>query len=147
MVQSYVGSLAAVERSVELDRQLVERTRELEASHARVREMHDGMGSTLMSSLVLVEQAWLDSAAVAQVLRESIDDLKLTIDSLEPIGNDLLTLLATLRYRPGARLDRTGVKLERNVRDPPPLPCPDATASLQVLRIPHRSKPGPASAK
>jgi signal transduction histidine kinase len=153
ILRRYVASLADVESSnVELDRQLAARTRELEASHARlrevereqaladerqrlIREMHDGMGSALMSSLVLVEQGRLDNAAVAQVLRENIDDLKLTIDSLEPIGPDLLTLLGTVRYRLGSRLERAGIRLVWNVKDLPPLPWLDANASLQVLRI------------
>jgi signal transduction histidine kinase len=153
ILRRYVGSLAAVERSnVELVQRLDQRTRELEASHARLREiereqalaaerqrlmreMHDGMGSALMSSLALVEQGRLDGAAIAAVLRESIDELKLTIDSLEPIGNDLLTLLATLRYRLGARLERAGLKLQWQVRDLPPLPWLDAGAALQVMRI------------
>ncbi|HTE41555.1 MAG TPA: hypothetical protein VK629_12035 [Steroidobacteraceae bacterium] len=34
----------------------------------------------------MVEQGKLTNAQVATVLRESIDDLKLTIDSLEPMG-------------------------------------------------------------
>ncbi|HUL63989.1 MAG TPA: ATP-binding protein [Burkholderiaceae bacterium] len=153
ILRRYVGSLVAVERSnVELAQRLDERTRELKASHARLsaierdqalaaerqrlmREMHDGMGSALMSSLVLVEQGKLDGTAIAAVLREAIDELKLTIDSLEPIGNDLLTLLGTLRYRLGARLERAGLKLEWNVRDLPPLPWLEAAAALQVMRI------------
>lgn len=153
IMRRYVAALADAENStVQLDRQLAARTRELEASHARLREiereqalsderqrlmreMHDGMGSSLMSSLALVEQGRLDGTAVAQVLRETIDDLKLTIDSLEPIGQDLLTLLATLRYRLGARLERAGLTFDWSVRDLPTLAWLDANASLQILRI------------
>jgi signal transduction histidine kinase len=69
------------------------------------------------------------------VLRESIDDLKLTIDSLEPMGEDLLTLLGTLRYRLGKRLEVAGIKLEWQVEETPPLPWLNPTASLQILRI------------
>jgi len=153
IVRRYADSLARVEHSrAQLKQELSARTLELEASHARLRaiereqaladerqrlmrEMHDGVGSALMSSLVLVEQGRLDSAEIAQVLRESIDDLKLTIDSLEPIGHDLLTLLGTLRFRLGTRLEKAGLRLEWQVRDLPPLPWLDAAASLQVLRI------------
>jgi len=153
VLRRYVASLSAVERSnLELAERLEQRTRELSASHERLREvereqalaeerqrlmreMHDGMGSALMSTLVLVEQGRLDSAEVAQVLRESIDELKLTIDSLEPIGQDLLTLLATLRYRLGARLERAGLAIDWQVRDLPALAWLDSAAALQVLRI------------
>jgi signal transduction histidine kinase len=61
--------------------------------------MHDGLGSNLMSALVLAEQGRLSRDAVAGLLRECLDDLRLVIDSLEPIGNDLVTLLALLRHR------------------------------------------------
>lgn len=153
VLRRYVGSLATAEHSASaLDRQLAERTRELEASHARLREiereralaeerqrlmreMHDGMGSALMGSLLLVEQGRLDSAAVARVLRESIDELRLTIDSLEPIGGDLPTLLATLRYRLGQRLEGAGLAFDWKVGELPPLPWLDAGNSLHVLRI------------
>jgi signal transduction histidine kinase len=88
-----------------------------------------------MSSLVLVEQGRLDIPAVAAVLRECVDDLRLVIDSLEPIGHDLVTLLATLRYRLGRRLESAGLVLEWHVDDLPQLPWLDPTAALQVLRI------------
>jgi signal transduction histidine kinase len=69
------------------------------------------------------------------MLRESIDDLTLTIDSLEPMGDDLLTLLGTLRYRLGKRLEAAGIKLEWQVQETPALPWLNPTTSLQILRI------------
>jgi signal transduction histidine kinase len=134
------------------EQQLAARTRELEESHRRLRvveqeqavigerqrlmrEMHDGLGSSLMSSLVMVENGKLDAGQIAEVLRESIDDLKLTIDSLEPMENDLLTLLGTLRYRLGKRLGAAGIKLDWKVEETPPLPWLNPTSALQILRI------------
>lgn len=149
----YIAAVNEADRfSASLELRLAERTQELEESHRKLRliehehavagerqrlmrEMHDGLGSSLMASLVMVEQGELDKAAVAKVLRESIDDLKLTIDSLEPMGNDLLTLLGTLRYRLGNRLAAAGIKFEWQVQETPPLPWLNPTASLQVLRI------------
>jgi signal transduction histidine kinase len=138
--------------SASLSQRLAERSRELEESHRKLRlveheqavagerqrlmrEMHDGLGSSLMSSLLMVEQGKLDNIGVAAVLRESIDDLKLTIDSLEPMGDDLLTLLGTLRYRLGNRLEAAGIKFEWRVQETPPLPWLNPTASLQILRV------------
>ena len=46
-----------------------------------------------------------------RVLKGCIDDLKLAIDSLEPVDDNLLVLLATLRFRLGPRLESTGIKL------------------------------------
>lgn len=153
VLRRYTAAIDGVERlNASLEERLAARTRELNASHDRLRaiereqtladerrrlmrDMHDGLGSSLMSSLVMVEQGRLAPTEVAQVLRECIDDLKLTIDSLEPIGADLVTLLATLRYRLGRRLEAAGLKLDWCVADLPPLPWLDALAALEVLRI------------
>lgn len=153
VTRRYAAALNETERlNASLEVRLAARTQELEASYEKLqriekeravvderqrlmREMHDGMGSSLMSSLVMVEQGRLSSAEVATVLRECIDDLKLTIDSLEPIGQDLVTLLATLRYRLGRRLEQAGLRLEWMVADVPSLPWLDAVTALQVLRI------------
>lgn len=153
VLRRYRGAIDEVERiNASLEQRLAQRTAELEENHRRLRvvereqaqllerqrlmrDMHDGMGSALMSSLVLVEQGKLDMRAVADVLRECVDDLRLVIDSLEPIGHDLVTLLATLRYRLGRRLEAAGLRLDWQVEDLPPLPWLDATAALQVLRI------------
>lgn len=153
VLRRYAGAIEEVERiNASLEQRLAERTAELERNHERLRQvereqamllerqrlmrdMHDGMGSALMSSLVLVEQGRLDIPGVAAVLRECVDDLRLVIDSLEPIGHDLVTLLATLRYRLGKRLESAGLVLEWQVDDLPLLPWLDPTAALQVLRI------------
>jgi len=153
VLRRYLAAISEVESvNSSLEGRLADRTRELAVSYEKLqrvekeravieerqrlmREMHDGLGSSLMSSLVMVEQGRLQSAEVAKVLRECIDDLKLTIDSLEPIGNDLVTLLATLRYRIGRRLEQAGLQLEWAAGDLPPLPWLDAVNALQVLRI------------
>jgi signal transduction histidine kinase len=153
VLRRYTGAIEDVERlNASLEERLAARTRELQASHEKLRaiereqtlaaerqrlmrDMHDGLGSSLMSSLVLVEQGRLAPTDVAKVLRECIDDLKLTIDSLEPIGSDLVTLLATLRYRLGSRLEGAGLRLDWRVADLPLLPWLDALAALEVLRI------------
>ena len=100
-----------------------------------MREMHDGVGSSLMSALRLVEGTPAAPVDVAQVLRECIDDLKISIDSLEPVDADLLALLAGLRYRLGPRLEGAGLTMHWQVSDVPALPWLDAQSALHVLRI------------
>ncbi|MES2609963.1 MAG: ATP-binding protein [Pseudomonadota bacterium] len=99
------------------------------------RDMHDGLGAMLVSSLGQIEQGRLSQPEVAQVLRDCLEDLRLTIDSMEPIDQDLTTLLATLRQRVGHRLAQGGITLHWHMDDLPPLPWLDAPASLHVLRI------------
>ena len=142
----------AAEAQQRLEEQLARREEELRQNHERlrnvereqalllerqrlVRDMHDGLGSNLMSALVLAEQGRLSRDAVTGLLRECLDDLRLVIDSLEPIGNDLVTLLALLRHRLARRLEAAGLNLIWAVDDLPPLDWLTPPEALQVLRI------------
>jgi signal transduction histidine kinase len=98
-------------------------------------DMHDGLGSSLLSALVAVEQGSMSQDKVVEVLRECVDDLRLVIDSLEPVGHDLVSLLATMRYRLGKRLQTGGLKLDWDVQDLPPLPWLEPPDALHVLRL------------
>lgn len=53
----------------------------------------------MISAIRSVEQGNADDTKVSQILKECLGDLKLTIDSMEPVETDLLLLLATLRFR------------------------------------------------
>lgn len=138
--------------NVSLEQRLQAREAELTQSHQRLREiehrqtlsqerqrlmqdMHDGLGSSLTSALRVVEHGRMDEAEVAQVLKGCIDDLKLAIDSMEPVEADLLLLLATLRFRLGPRLESTGIALRWEVQDIPALDWLDPKNSLHILRI------------
>lgn len=135
-----------------LQQRLQEREDELLESHRRLREialiqtlhderqrltqdMHDGMGSSLLTALLAVERGHIDTAMVADVLKNCIDDLKLTIDSMEPIQADLLLLLATLRFRLGPRLESAGIKLRWEVENVPVMDWIDPRNALHILRI------------
>jgi signal transduction histidine kinase len=153
VLRDYLAALSASERASSLlEVRLADRERELGESYAKLRaveqaqllsqerqrlmrEMHDGLGSALMSSLVAVERGQMQPGDIAQVLRECVDDLKLTIDSLEPVGDDLLVLLATLRYRLEPRLQAAGIRLSWEVESVPRLAWLNPGAALNILRM------------
>ncbi len=153
IVRRYVQATRQVEATnARLAQQLAARERELAHSHERLRavqhrqtlqqerqrlmqDIHDGLGSQLMSALKVTEQGQLGQAGMSTLLRECIDDLKLTVDSLEPVEADLVLLLATLRYRLGPRLQGAGLRLRWDVQPVPPLDWLDPRAGLHVLRI------------
>jgi signal transduction histidine kinase len=141
--QRVSAKAAELQRNYE---QLIEARRNEALALERTRimsEMHDGIGSQLTMALSLVRR--MDREAdpahngedgrVATVLRESIEDLQLIIDSLEPVENDLLTVLGTLRYRLQDRLGKGGIELQWNVVDLPPLPMLTPHSVLSILRI------------
>lgn len=153
MFRRYIEALeTATLAKADLARRLAQREAELTDSHARLREvehrellhqerqrlmqdMHDGLGSTLVGALRVVENGRAAKLDLVSVLRGCIDDLKLTIDSMEPVETDLLLLLATLRFRLQPRLEASGVKLIWNADEVPPLEWLDQRHALHILRI------------
>ncbi|MFH0131162.1 sensor histidine kinase [Variovorax sp. VaC1] len=157
MYRRYVDAIAEVEDlNASLAERLQKREAELEDSHRRLREverrqtisderqrlmqdMHDGLGSSLISAIRSVEGGGMSDTKVSQILKSCLDDLKLTLDSLEPVEADLLLLLATLRYRLEPRLEGTGVSLQWEVQELPDLPWLDPSSALHILRIVQES--------
>jgi signal transduction histidine kinase len=138
--------------SSSLARRLSERERELQTNHARLLEleraqtltaerqrimhdMHDGLGSALTTSLAMLEQGNVDRVELKSLLLDSVDDLRAVIDSLEPLDGDLTSVLATLRFRLGKRLELAGIGLEWDMQDLPPLSWLGPSQALQLMRI------------
>jgi signal transduction histidine kinase len=82
-----------------------------------------------------VERGGMHEGELASVLQGCIDDLKLAIDSMEPVEADLLLLLATLRFRLGQRIERAGIALRWLIEDVPRLDWLDPRNALHILRI------------
>jgi len=126
---------AEIARSYEQIRSL-ERTRLLQGERERMmRDVHDGMGGQLTSTLALVESARVSPDEVADALRDALDDMRLLVAPLGPTADDLLTLLATWRARIERRLERRGLAFDWQVVDLPPLPWLRPREALNVLRI------------
>ena len=98
-------------------------------------EMHDGFGSTLLSSLMSLERGSMSLPEAAAVLRECVDDLRLMVDAQEPAARDLSTLLGMLRYRLQRRIQAAGVQLHWNMGDLMQRKALEPTQSLELLRI------------
>lgn len=115
---------------------LIENEQVLSTERQRLmQDMHDGLGSSLTSALRALDGGHSQTMELRQMLSECIDDLKLTIDSLEPVQTDLLLLLASVRYRLGQRLQAAGIEVLWLVQDVPSLPWLDPKSALHILRI------------
>jgi signal transduction histidine kinase len=129
-----IGNLNAVlqtrvlEKEKEL-REAFERIRETEnqkvliAERARLtRDMHDGLGSQLVQTLNAVRGGKvLSSDAVETMLTHALEELRMTLDSMEPMEGDLPTILGTLRRRITPALESANIDLHWDVQEVPAL--------------------------
>ena len=153
LTDRFIRTLAEVETlNRDLEARVAEKTVALEANFARLgeaqqrqslaeerqrlmRDMHDGVGGQLITALAALEGGRAAPADVAQIVRECIDDLRLVIDSMEPIDDDLVALLGSLRYRLEPRLKAAGIRLSWQVRDLTGLPNLTPRNVLHILRV------------
>ena len=153
LVRRFSQALADLERlNLRLEQRVSAREREIEANYLRMRDlereravaeersrlmrdMHDGIGGALISTLAMVEAGRGEPAAVAVALRSAIEDLRLTIDSLDTVDGDLGAVLGMLRQRLQPRLEAAGLAIDWAVGDLAPMPGLGANDALQILRI------------
>ena len=117
IVDRHFRAIAAVERSnIDLEVLVARKTREIEASYQRLREaehiriqanergrimadMHDGVGASLLSLLGLLRSGRAAAAQIERRVHEALLELRLTVDSLEPVDGDLGVVLGNVRHR------------------------------------------------
>jgi signal transduction histidine kinase len=122
---------AGYERIATLQR---EQTRQDERQRI-MQDLHDGLGSQLVTSLVRAERGALDAGATADTLRSSLDEMRVAIEALTADDEDFRTSFGNFRFRWDARLRDAGLAPRWQVQLPDePLPLP-ASDALQVLRI------------
>lgn len=126
----------AVKRQLEIG--IAERTAELERAHEELRgiekreavmmerqrimaDMHDGLGSSLVGIMSLVQSGRANEAELERRLHDALTELRLTIDALSTPEGDLLTALANVRFRLRDVLVLSGAELEWHVTDLPAL--------------------------
>ncbi|CAM3652911.1 Histidine kinase domain-containing protein [Bordetella sputigena] len=100
-----------------------------------LQDMHDGMGSNLVAALHIARRPDADRVELVRSLEDTLQDLRLIIDSLDAQDADLQPLLANLRFRLEPRLRAMGVRLEWDVQPLPKLPGMGPDAALSVLRV------------
>jgi len=93
----------------------LERAQAVSAERSRIlKDMHDGVGAHLTSALRQLQTPRLipvDVPLVTQTLRDSLDQLKLSIDALSLQAGDVEGLLASWRFRLAPRLKAAGIEL------------------------------------
>ncbi|MEL1251284.1 sensor histidine kinase [Aurantiacibacter gilvus] len=135
-----------------LQGQLDERTAELATAHQREKvllreqahqderrrimaDMHDGLGSQLMSLLLLARRGKADPERVTRGLQGALDEMRLMIDSMDSVGESLASALALFRERAAERATGAGFAIEWNDTAEGYLPNLSPRAVLQVFRV------------
>lgn len=119
-----------------------EQLRALERDHAAgeerqriMQDMHDGVGSQLLSTLVMMQRGPVSQPRIVGLLQECLDDMRLALDSLAPHDPDMLAALGNFRFRMAARFSQMGIRFRWHNIDLPEQCMITPHASLQVLRI------------
>ncbi len=116
--------------------------RKLEIAHAitdererMMREIHDGIGSSLVAALASAEKQGKQNSTAVFALKSALSDLRIAVDSLEPVEGDVSTLLASLRYRLEPEMRKSGVSFDWRVEEVPTIKWLDAPNAIHILRI------------
>jgi signal transduction histidine kinase len=143
------ASQQVVELNANLARQVAQKETELATSYQRLaqgvqeqarsgersrilRDMHDGVGSHISTAIRQLQSGRASGDEVLQTLRDSLDQLKLSIDAIHLPPGDVTALLANLRYRLEPRLKACGIELDWAVEALAPVAALDAGAMRQL---------------
>lgn len=131
---------------------LAERTRELQLSFAALQasetqrlataererllqEMHDGLGSQLMSARMNAQGGLLSPPEMVTALDDCIQEMRMTVDTLSVADGDLGLLLASVRHRAEPGLRAAGLTLAWQVAEAPCLPVLEGGGGREMVRI------------
>ena len=100
-----------------------------------MQDMHDGVGSQLLSAMAIIERGGTNRTDTMALLQECLDDMRLAIDSMAPDDPDLLPAFGNFRFRMQARFAGVGISLQWRSHDMPDSLELGTHAGLQILRI------------
>lgn len=109
------------------------RDHERSAERSRIlRDMHDGVGSHISTAIRQLQNGKASNDDILHTLRDSLDQLKLSIDAIHLPPGDVGALLANIRYRLESRIVACGVELQWDVEELEPITRLDANAMGQL---------------
>ncbi|WP_382159233.1 histidine kinase [Hydrogenophaga sp. ANAO-22] len=136
LLNNLAARVSEKERELAATYQRVEqlaREQERTAERTRIlRDMHDGVGAHISSAIRQLESGRSSQQELLQTLRDSLDQLKLSIDAMNLPPGDVTALLANLRYRLEPRLQASDIALRWAVELIEPLQRLDAGAMRQL---------------
>jgi signal transduction histidine kinase len=98
-------------------------------------DLHDGVGSQLVSIISSLDPSDSKQRVVASALEQCLLDVKILVDDMEEVHENVLDALGRLRYRVQHSLDRQGIELTWEVEFDGPLLQLSDDRSRQVLHV------------
>lgn len=103
-------------------------------------DIHDGVGGQLVGLVNMIKrgeanQSLFDQKQLSEHAQMALDELRVAIDSLQPVDGDLATVLATMRYRLAPRLKASDIDLVWRVEEMPALTDLTPQKVLQIQRL------------
>ncbi|MFY7836744.1 MAG: sensor histidine kinase [Novosphingobium sp.] len=100
-----------------------------------MQDIHDGLGSQLMSMMLSARLGEAEPAQVAEGLQAVIDEMRLMVDSMDSVGESLEAAFATFRARMQPRVVAAGLQLDWFQAEGLRLPDYGPREVLQLFRI------------
>jgi len=153
LIRRFVASLDIVEDYNEsLKRQVLEKSEQLQQEYQKgqqlrkqqilslereriMRDIHDGIGGQLITTLAVLDNSDTTMLQVKESLQIALQDLRMVIDSLDGDSQEITVILGTLRMRLGGLLEQANIELIWCVDDLPMLAEFGPEKSLNTMRI------------
>lgn len=84
----------------------------LEERQRFTRDIHDGIGGQLLSLLLRIRSGVIDSRKISDEIQASLNDLRLVVDSIDHVGDDLGAALTTFRVRAEPQMKAAGIAFD-----------------------------------
>lgn len=107
----------------------------LEERSRIMRDMHDGIGGQLIGLILQARSKKLSDTALVSGLEQSLDDLRMVVDSLEQGEGSLTGALGAFRARIEPRCEAAGVELLWQIEDVGETPSIGPDKTLQIYRM------------
>jgi signal transduction histidine kinase len=100
-----------------------------------MRDIHDGVGGQLVELIDLINNNKSSPDELRSHANSALDELRIAVDSLQPMEGDLATVLATLRYRLQRRFEVANIEVVWSVDALPTIEDFGPSKVLQVQRL------------
>ncbi|WP_281784524.1 sensor histidine kinase [Sinimarinibacterium flocculans] len=108
----------------------------IQAERERIlRDMHDGVGGSLVTAIAIAESGEAKPDELAETLRDALDELRTTIDAMDIEQGDIDAALAGLKARLRPLLEHGSPKLHWDCEPLPPAPDIGPEGLTDLVRI------------